>query len=73
MPVFRRALTPLLVLAALLAFAGGASAQEPVPTTTEPAPAPVPVAPPSSFVAGGDLSGLDQAAAVAKLNAAFAV
>ncbi|MBM3680087.1 MAG: L,D-transpeptidase [Actinobacteria bacterium] len=70
----RRALTSLLVLAALLAFTGGAFAQEPVPTTTEPAPAPapLPVAPPSSFVAGVDISGLDQAAAVAKVNAAFA-
>lgn len=70
----RRALTSLLVSAALLAFTGGAFAQEPVPTTTEPAPAPapLPVAPPSSFVAGVDISGLDQAAAVAKVNAAFA-
>ncbi len=69
----RRHVIPLLVLVAvLLAPVGVAQAQEPDPTTTEPAPAPVPVAAPGSFVAGVDISGLDQATALAKVNAAFA-
>jgi lipoprotein-anchoring transpeptidase ErfK/SrfK len=74
MSVVHRALTSLALLAALCVCAVGASAQEPVPTTTEPAPtpAPVPVAPPNSFVAGIDISGLDQTAALAKVDAAFA-
>ena len=76
MSVLRRATALFVLIASLLVGAVGASAQEPVLTPTEPAPAPaplpVPVAPPNSFVAGVDISGLDQTAAVAKVDAAFA-
>jgi len=72
MPVRLRVIPLLVLVAALIAPVGVAQAQEPVPTTTEPVPAPVPVAAPGSFVAGVDVSGLDQAAALAKVNAAFA-
>ncbi|MGA0122920.1 MAG: L,D-transpeptidase [Gaiellales bacterium] len=70
MIVRRRAIPLLALVAALMAPAGVARAQEPV--VVPPEPVPVAVAAPGSFVAGVDISGLDQAAALAKVDAAFA-
>ena len=62
--IFSRLFSVAVVLIVALAFSGSAFAQDPTP-------APVPVAAPNSFVAGIDISGLDQATALAQVTYAF--